>query len=724
MDPTRTTTILMADDDPSQIMLAEAALAGAGFMVHAVNDGADAVEQFDQVKPDFVILDVNMPRMSGIDACRELRKKAGSRTLPILMLTGRNDLPAIGDAFAAGASDFAQKGLNPRLLVERVRFLLRDRELQEELLASRSRLLLAQRIARVGHWELTAEGRTIHVSPMLGEILGVDPKALARFEDFVRMLDGAEQVAVRQAFVACATGDGRFSFDHILKAPGGQSICIHQEAELVASGGPGQDGTVIVTLQDLTRLHRAEEAVRQLSYFDTATGLPNRRHLAEQVTAALQDRAGIAATAVVAIRLHGYDRIVQAQGPEFADKLVARMARNVERELTGVSHAGAFPWRATHAVCRTADAELAMLVRSRVSVDQLVGVARAVMESVSAHGADSGSDYTPALSAGIAFAEGDAEPEQLLLNAHAAAEHATEPRTCEIYSPVPQARTRRRLMIETALRGAIERREMSLLYQPRVAVDTYDLTGVDCSVRWDNPQVGAVSQDEFMSIAESAGIIDDIGRWVIGEACRQVSAWRKQFERDFFISVKLSARQMRDPGLVQLVRSTLETYELPARALELAVTEQSVVDAPRQARAALDSLRLSCVGIAIDDFGAGHSSLSEIRRLPFDCMKLGRTLVADLYTDMGAQGVVAAVLSMARGMRVRSVVEGIEDAASLQMLGALGCDEIQGPYVSPPLPAREFETWLEEGGAHTLASRHAMEIIDALEAVERRSKVK
>jgi EAL domain-containing protein (putative c-di-GMP-specific phosphodiesterase class I) len=116
--------------------------------------------------------------------------------------------------------------------------------------------------------------------------------------------------------------------------------------------------------------------------------------------------------------------------------------------------------------------------------------------------------------------------------------------------------------------------------------------------------------------------------------------------------------------------------------------------------------------------------LSEVRRLPFDCMKLGRTLVADLYTDMGAQGVVAAVLSMARGMRVRSVAEGIEDAASLQMLGALGCDEIQGPYVSPPLAAREFETWLEEGGAHALASRHAMEIIDALEAVERRSKAK
>jgi DNA-binding response OmpR family regulator len=168
MSNDRNTMILMADDDPAQIMLAEAALAGAGFVVQSVGDGADALEQFEGLKPDVVILDVNMPRMSGIDACRAIRERAGGRALPILMLTGRNDLSAISEAFAAGASDFAQKGINPRLLVERVRFLLRDRDLQEEVRASRSKLLLAQRIARVGHWELATDVRTLHVSPMLG----------------------------------------------------------------------------------------------------------------------------------------------------------------------------------------------------------------------------------------------------------------------------------------------------------------------------------------------------------------------------------------------------------------------------------------------------------------------------------------------------------------------------------------------------------------------------
>jgi DNA-binding response OmpR family regulator len=278
--------ILIADDDPSQLMLSEAALAGAGYIVHTVADGEEAVQKFGEVNPDCVVLDVNMPKLSGIEACRAIRAKAGSRPLPILMLTGRNVLPAITDAYGAGANDFAQKGMNPRLLVERVRFLLRDRNLREELRSSQSKLLLAQRIARVGHWEVGFDGRSLHVSPMVAELLGVEPVHLGRYEDFVALLDPAEQEVVRAAFVTCATGNGGFGFDHRIRTSDGNVIALHQEAELI--GGP-DDRVIIVTLQDLTRLHRAEETVRLLSYFDTVTGLPNRRHLAEQVAHCLTE---------------------------------------------------------------------------------------------------------------------------------------------------------------------------------------------------------------------------------------------------------------------------------------------------------------------------------------------------------------------------------------------------------------------------------------------------
>src|SRR6185436_18880449 len=182
-----------------------------------------------------------MPNLTGIEACRAIRERTDGRLLPILMLTGRNDLSAITEAYAAGASDFAQKGLNPRLLVERVRFLLRDRELQDQLWSSRSKLLLAQRIARVGHWEIDAAGRSLDVSPFIYELLDTRTHALERYEEFVCLLDPVEQAAVRVAFGECTAGKGGYSFDHRLTTASGSEICLHQEAELVVPASAGHD---------------------------------------------------------------------------------------------------------------------------------------------------------------------------------------------------------------------------------------------------------------------------------------------------------------------------------------------------------------------------------------------------------------------------------------------------------------------------------------------------
>ena len=233
MSTFRAKTILIADDDEGHRLLTEAALAGAGYVVITAHDGAQAVTEFAASHPDMVILDVMMPNMTGIEACQAIRQRPDGQNLPVLMLTGRNDLAAISDAYAAGASDFAQKGLNPRLLVERVRFLLRDQELQNDVWSSRSKLLLAQRIARVGHWELDLEGRTVSLSPMAAVLLAVDSGSLQDYEHFVTRLDPAERDAVREAFRACAAGAGAFSFDHRLHVARGVELCLHQEGELI-----------------------------------------------------------------------------------------------------------------------------------------------------------------------------------------------------------------------------------------------------------------------------------------------------------------------------------------------------------------------------------------------------------------------------------------------------------------------------------------------------------
>lgn len=717
MNKDRDKTILIADDDPGHLLLAEATLAGAGFRVVTAQDGEAAVGEFERTQPDCVILDVEMPRLTGIEACRAIRRGADGHGPPILMLTGRNDLAAISQAYSAGANDFAQKGLNPRLLVDRVRFLLRDRELQDELASSRSKLLLAQRIARVGHWELDADGQTIGLSPMVSHLLEVESQSLACYADFVALLAPETQESVVKAFRECAAGSGGYSFDHCLQTARGTDICVHQEAELIPASGAGREPIVIVTLQDLTRLRRAEETVRLLSYFDTPTGLPNRQYLVELISSVLRDDPGAKAVAVVSFRLHSFERIVRAQGARFANALMAQVGSRIEAELARASIRDAIIWRTDRpAVCRVEEGELAILLRSRVSLAHVASVARSVLASIGAPAVCLETEFVPAVSAGIAVWPTDgSDADQLLNHACAAADQAVDAGSCEFFSPLPQAHSRRRLLIESALRGAIDRRELFLVYQPRVAGDTLGLCGVECLARWQHPEYGIVHPAEFIPIAEETGIIDEIGRWVLAEGCRQVAEWRERYRRDFFLSVNLSGRQLRDRGLLDAVHEALETSRLPPGALEVEITETSVIEAPEDARIKLAALRDSGVLVALDDFGTGQSSLGQIRRLPVDCLKIDRSLITDLCTDAGARDIAAAILAMARALRIRSVAEGIEDAATLDILRSLCCDEIQGYYIARPLTVDQFERWLDSGGAAELQRRHARTLDAMLE---------
>jgi predicted signal transduction protein with EAL and GGDEF domain/DNA-binding response OmpR family regulator len=720
MTRSKTTTILMADDDPSHLMLTEAALAGAGFMVHTANDGAEAVQRYGELNPDCVVLDVQMPNMTGIEACRAIREKTSQRQVPVLMLTGRNDLTAISEAYAAGASDFAQKGLNPRLLVERVRFLLRDRELRDELRSSQSKLLLAQRIARVGHWELSAEGQTRELSPIVAELLGRDSGQLERYEQFVALLDAADRESVRSAFIACATGNGGFGMDHRVRAADGSTLWIHQEAELVEAADGAEGGAVIVTLQDLTRLHAAEESVRRLSYYDASTGLPNRRLFCEEAARLLAEPATEGTAAVLAFRVHAYDRITQAQGREFGERLLAEAGSRIEAELSRLAQARLVDWRTTRsAVCRTGESEVAVALRCREQADQVADVTRAVLGSIADGALPADSGFAPAISAGIALAGADGtDAADLLAKAHSAAESANVARTFAFFAPLPQARLRRRLQAESALRAAVARGELQMRFQPRVAVDDYSTTCIECTVRVDQADSAAVQDEEFAAIAEDAGIAEDIGHWAVDEACRRAAAWREHFGRDIRVSVRLGGRQLRDPRLSATVRSAVERHRLPAGSLQLELSESSLLGAPESVRTMLSELGGCGVSLGLLDFGTGHSSLDQIRRLPFASMKLSPSLVSGLYLDPWTQGVTAAVVAMARAMSIRAIADNIDDSGTLDMLRALGCDEVQGRHVAPPMKAREFEHWLETGGALNLAGVTATEMSRALDRIE------
>lgn len=268
---------------------------------------------------------------------------------------------------------------------------------------------------------------------------------------------------------------------------------------------------------------------------------------------------------------------------------------------------------------------------------------------------------------------------------------------CAFFTPEVQQRALRRINLESAMHGAMARGEFSLAYQPRFGLANRALRGTEALLRWNHPELGSVSPAEFIPVAEDSGLIDAIGSWVLHEACRQTAVWHSKYGHPLGVSVNVSAHQLRTPrALMADVLEALRAAGLPASSLELELTESMMIGAAGEALEALHELRGLGISIALDDFGTGFSSLGYLRRLPVDCLKIDRSFVSDLSTDEGAERVLQAILGIAGALRMRTVAEGIETPAQLEILCGHGCVEGQGFLLARPLDTDALDALLAE----------------------------
>jgi diguanylate cyclase (GGDEF)-like protein len=250
---------------------------------------------------------------------------------------------------------------------------------------------------------------------------------------------------------------------------------------------------------------------------------------------------------------------------------------------------------------------------------------------------------------------------------------------------------RERVLLQSELRRAIDRDEFVVHFQPRVQPGDGRILAAEALVRWQHPQRGLLYPGTFIEVAEHAGLIDEIGWWVLDAACAQVAAWRSDGLALQRVSVNISPRQLVSGELPEVVAAVLERHRLPGNALELEVTESLLMNDPGDARAQLAALRQRGVTIALDDFGTGYSSMALLRQLPIDVMKVDRSFVVGLGVDDGAMAVTRAIVALARSLRLHLVAEGVETEAQAAVLRSLGCDELQGYLFSRPVAAADFE---------------------------------
>ncbi|MFZ2650744.1 MAG: EAL domain-containing protein [Burkholderiaceae bacterium] len=694
--------ILVVDDDAGGRRLTRATLARAGFEVTEAQDGQAALDAMRAALPDLVLLDVSMPVMDGFTACAELRKLPGGSSVPVVMMTGLDDLKSIARAFEAGATDFITKPINWTILAHRVRYMLRASSAINDLEQNQRRLSNAQRIGEMGDWEWDVRQDRILPSEQAWRIFGHEaahgPLPSAGFLATVHP-DDAQRV--RNACQGALADGEAFSIEHRIVQACGALRHVHQQVEVLEQDPTGAALYLAGAVHDITRRKDAEEQIRRLAYFDPLTGLPNRLLFTEQLHKGIAhaERHG-RQLAVLFIDLDHFKRVNDTLGHSAGDELLrivsARLATSI-RALDAISRG--VEDADENSIARLGGDEFIVMLNGLHTVSDASSVARRLAAALSEPVTVQCTELFVSASIGVAMYPYDgADIDTLLMNADTAMYRAKEAGRggVQFYDRSMNARALERLVMETMLRRALDRSEFVLHYQPRFELASGRIVGAEALIRWHHPERGLVQPSEFVPMAEENNLIIPIGEWVIAEACRQSAAWRAAGLNPGVIAVNLAATHLREPTLPVLVAQALQEHGLPATSLEIEVTESVLMTDPELSVASARRLSDIGVGLAIDDFGTGYSSLSYLKRLPITALKIDRSFIHDLAVDADDAAIITAIIAMAHTLKMKVIAEGVETEAQLAFLRANGCDEMQGFLCSHPLEAQAFAYLLEQ----------------------------
>ena len=698
--------ILVIDDDDMIHLMLKNLLSSEGFDVLGVTSGQAGLEIMINHCPDLVLLDVMMPEMDGFACLEAFRTMPCNNLLPIVMLTGVEDMESIHRSFSLGATDFIAKPINWTILPYRLRYLLRTSEAFRKLARNEAVLNNAQKIAHLGNWDWEIGTDQMTCSTEAFNVLGIVAENFNGHRlDLFKTVHPSDAHHLHQAMELCTKHGHAFSLDIRLVHADVSAHVAHIQGE--AEMQQGRIEKVHGTVQDVTERRQIEDKVHHLSNYDRLTNLPNRTLFTKIMRQAISycDRHKVFLVGLF-VRIDRFKRLNETLGSTIGDRVLQMFVDRLIRALQEFDYpaiASDFEIRDISTdvtVSRLGDSEFNVILNYIKDPRDSAKVANHISKAMRPPFKVDGNEIYLSVNIGIAvYPEDGNDLDTFIKHGEFAMNHVREQGSGshQFFSKSLNIAAFHKLSMENSLRHAIQRNELVLHYQPKIDLRRNQVVGMEALIRWQHPELGLVPPDQFIPIAENSGLILPIGDWVLATACHQLRTWQQEGNLPpLVVAVNVSASQFRNKNFSLRVRDILKTTGLAAEDLKLELTESTLMLDISHVISILREIRALGVGISIDDFGTGYSSLSYLKKLPISELKIDRSFMPETLHNEDNQVITATIIALAKSLSLEIVAEGVENEQQLEFLREHFCDTVQGYFYSKPLPPEEFSQFVRQ----------------------------
>jgi len=572
-------------------------------------------------------------------------------------------------------------------------------EENSSLKTSEERFRKLTALSPVGIFQVDAKQQLRYVNQRWRDIHSLSKEHLS-LQEWFEMINPDDLIMVQQAWNRLVCDQESITLELRLVGRDGSNTWIH----LLAGALHDRNGELLGYLgaiSDISELKAAQIQMENLAFYDPLTGLANRRLFKNRLEKAVKSvmRSGTS-MALMFIDMDQFKRINDTLGHDAGDMLLKEVAHRLNATV-----------RENDTVSRIGGDEFTILLTDIHQTADALVVAEKLLHSLAKPIRIKGQDIVTTVSIGITLTPDDStDVNTLMKNADLAMYRAKElgRNNFQFFSEDMNHSILEHLAMEKEIKEAIQRDQFTLMFQPKVSLFDYSVTGVETLIRWEHPEKGMITPDRFIPVAEETGQILDIGSWVLEQSCRQISSLIRNevLPTSAKVAVNLSAKQFADPHLLTQIRNVIEASNIPPQCLELEITESTLMDDVETAIHIMQEIKKTGVSIAIDDFGTGYSSLAYIKRFPIDVLKVDRSFVMDIPEDKNDMAITAAVIAMAHKLSLEVVAEGVETQEQLHFLRRNNCDEGQGYLFSRPLSLGQLHQFLQENERQRQANHY------------------